>query len=352
MKFIPMYQYHLTVILALLVFTGCRQNNENRQATDRKVPVEIFEVYPVEYRQPVRVSGMLAARKEMKLSFKTGGLIQKIYVNEGESVKEGRVLAALDLSEIKAQVRQAEVGVEKAARDLERAENLYLDSVATLEQFQNARSAYELALSKKQIADFNLRHSRIRAPSDGKVQKILMEANEITGPGHPVLLFASTAGDWVVRVPLTDKDVVELSPGDSANVTMDAFPGTQFPAEVSELGAIADPVTGTYEAELLILRGEPRFRTGYMVRAEIFPQETVRGLYVPMQALLDASDNRAYIYLVREDRAIRQEIRIGNISKDGVIVLEGLDPGDWVVTGGNRYLDQDTRIEVVNTDRP
>ena len=224
--------------------------------------------------------------------------------------------------------------------------------MATLEQYQNARSAYELALSKKQIADFNFRHSRIRAPSDGKVQKILMEANEITGPGHPVLLFASTAGDWVVRVALTDKDVVKLSLGDSANVTMDAFPGIHFPAEVSELGAIADPVTGTYEAELLILRLEPRFRTGFMARAEIFPRETQHGWYVPLQALLDASDNRAYVYLVREGRAVRQEIRTGNITGKGIIVLEGLKSGDRVVTEGNRYLDQDSRLKVVNTERP
>jgi RND family efflux transporter MFP subunit len=343
-----MNQYHLTVMLAVLLYSGCRQNNKQEETSDRKVPVEVFEVYSVEYRQPVRVSGMLAARKEMKLSFKTGGLIQKIYVNEGESVKEGQMMASLDLSEIKAQVRQAEVGVEKAARDLERVENLYLDSVATLEQYQNARSAYELALSKKQIADFNFSHSRIRAPSDGKVQKILMEVNEITGPGHPVLLFACTAGDWVVRVALTDKDVVKLTPGDSANVTMDAFPEKYFPGEVTELGAIADPVTGTYEAELLILRPEPRFRTGYMARAEIFPRETVRGWVVPLEALLDASDNRAYVYLVQKDRVVRQEILTGNLTGDGIIVLEGLEVGDRVVTEGNRYLDQDTRIEVVS----
>ena len=128
----------------------------------------------------------------------------------GREVSAGEVLAVLDLSEISAQVSQADIGLEKALRDMNRARNLYKDSVVTLELFQNAKSAYELAVAQKQIADFNLQHSRIKAPSDGKIMKILVETNEVIGPGYPAILFASTENDWVVRTPLTDKDIVKL----------------------------------------------------------------------------------------------------------------------------------------------
>jgi len=341
----------ISTMLAILVFSGCWPESEKKQEADRLVSVETTTVDSVEYKIPVRVSGMLAARREMKLSFKTGGLIQEIYIEEGASVEEGRVLAKLDLSEIRAQVQQAEVGLEKAARDLERAENLYRDSVATLEQYQNARSAYELARSRKQIADFNLRHSRIKAPSDGKIQKVLVETNEIVGPGHPVILFASTAGEWVFRVPLTDKDIVKLSLGDSAQVTMDAFPDELFRAEISELGAIADPVTGTYESELLVLNGRPQFRTGFIARVVIYPEQTEHGCYIPLEALLDASDDRAHVYVVKNGKAVRQQVTTGILMGDGIIVREGLEAGDRVVTQGSSYLEQGTRVQVVNAHK-
>ena len=124
-----------------------------------------------EYKIPVVTTGLLGTAREMKLSFKTGGIIKEIKVREGQSCTKGEVLASLDLSEISAQVNQARIASEKAYRDLNRARNLYRDSVVTLEQYQNARSAYELAKNQKDIADFNLRHSMIKAPSDGKIHE-------------------------------------------------------------------------------------------------------------------------------------------------------------------------------------
>jgi RND family efflux transporter MFP subunit len=286
----------------------------------------------------------------MKLGFKTGGIIRKINVSEGDAVKRGAVLAELDLSEITAQVRQANIGLEKAKRDLGRAENLYHDSVVTLEQYQDAQSAYELARARKKVADFNHHYSSIKAPATGKIQRVLAEPNEMIAPGHPVLLFASTEGDWVVRTAITDKDVVKISLGDSALVTMDAFPGEQFHAMVTEVGTFADPYTGSYEVELAIYRPREQFRTGFFSRATIFPVADQRVLVVPLEALLDARDNVAGIYVWEDGEVIKKMIRTGSVQQDRVIVLEGLEEGDLVVTNGARFIKSGSDIQPVNLE--
>jgi len=310
--------------------------------------VRVRQVSTLEYRVPVRAVGLLGTRREMKLSFKTGGIIREIRVRAGESVKKGEVLAALDLSEIEAQAAQARIAMEKAERDLVRARNLYNDSVATLEQYQNARSAYELAQSRSEIARFNLQHSRIIAPSDGTIQKVLVEASEMIAPGYPALLFASTENDWVVRTSLTDRDIVRLSMGDSAEVNMDAFPGISFHAEITELGALADPVTGTYEAELSILQPVPQFRTGFISRVLIYPSEVNRDLVVPIEALLDATGSMAYVYVFNDGRARKIRIRTGQLLDSLVVATEGLREGQWIVTDGARYLNGDAEVKPVN----
>jgi RND family efflux transporter MFP subunit len=220
-----------------------------------------------------------------------------------------------------------------------------------LEQFQNASSAYELAQSQKRVADFNLEHSRIKAPANGNIQKILVETNELIAPGYPAILFASTESDWVVRVALTDKDIVKFSLGDSAHVEMDAFPDIRFPAEITELGAIADPVTGTYEAELRILRTNSQFRSGFISRAYIFPTKSTRSVVVPLEALLGASDKRAFVYVYREGELIRRRIRTGRIVDDLIMVIEGLEPGELVVTEGAKYIREDSRVSPVNLEK-
>jgi multidrug efflux system membrane fusion protein len=336
------------LVTCLLILAGCAPAEEKKSAESRPVQVKVQPAETREFRIPVRATGLLGTATEMKLSFKTGGIVKKIEVREGQSVSRGEVLAVLDLSEIQAQVSQAGIGLEKAQRDLDRARNLYRDSVATLEQYQNARSAYELAVAQKEIADFNLQHSQIRAPSAGKIEKILVEASEVAGPGYPVILFASTENDWVVRATLTDKDIVKLSIGDSAMVRMDAFPGRTFSGEVTELGAVADPVTGTYESEVLIHRADPQFRSGFISRVEIYPAHVVRSLVVPMEALLDASDYAAHVFIFDQGVARKRRIRTGQVLGDHVAVLEGIEEGELVITEGAKYLREDAAVNAVN----
>jgi RND family efflux transporter MFP subunit len=341
------YLAKIIIPFSLLV-SGCNQPPVEREERGDVINVSLEAVRSIQYTLPVRSTGLLGTGSEMKLSFKTGGIIRKIYVNEGDAVNRGKVLAELDLSEVKAQVKQATIGMEKAERDLIRAENLYRDSVVTLEQYQDAQSALELAKAGKKVADFNLIHSTIKAPESGKIQKIMAEPSEMIAPGYPVILFASTEGDWVVRAAVTDKDVVRISVGDSAVVTMDAFPGEQFPAMVIEIGTIADPYTGSYEVEMAIYRPLKQFRTGFFSRATVYPASKESYLVVPLEALLDAQDNLAGIYVWKEGKVGLKKIRTGLIIEEKVVVLEGLNEGDLVVTDGARFIRKGSVVKPVN----
>ena len=179
--------------------------------------------------------------RSLKLSFKTGGIVASVNVKEGDRVKKGDLLAALDLSEIKANVVQAQNGYEKALRDIERVENLYRDSVATLEQKQNATTALNVAKSTLEIARFNLAHSSITAPGDGIILKQLSRRNEMVAAGYPVFFFGSSGKQWKIKANLSDRDIVRVNPGDSAVVNFDAHPEVEFCAVVDQVGGIANP---------------------------------------------------------------------------------------------------------------
>jgi len=348
----------MTVAVALLLcFGACTGPEQKSQVEPQVIPVEIQQVESRTYQIPVKLTGLLATTTQMKLSFKTGGLIDQLKVREGMEVSAGEVLAVLDLSEIRAQVKQAEIGLEKSLRDMKRAGNLYRDSVVTLEQYQNAESAYELSRAQKQIADFNLLHSKIKAPSGGRIMKVLVETNEVIAPGYPAIVFASTENDWVVRAPVTDKDIVKLRIGDSAHISMDAFPGKNFFARVTELGSGADPMTGSYESELRLVESHPQFRTGFFSRVEIFPAGTEHSLVVPMEALVNASDRRAHVFVYagagdQDDPSrgtvSKRLLNTGRILGDRVVVLDGLKEGEWIVTRGAKFLRAEEEVRVAN----
>merc|ERR1711912_15282 len=143
-------------LTSIILFTGISilmsscfsaSGEENEKKTSQKtqpVSVKVAEVEKLEKPIPVVASGVLGSESESKLSFKIGGIIAKIYVEEGQKVKAGQLLAELEKAEINAQVVQAQSGLAKAIRDLERAKSLYEDTVATLEQVQNATTAKKL----------------------------------------------------------------------------------------------------------------------------------------------------------------------------------------------------------------
>src|SRR6478609_534214 len=183
------------------------------------VAVKLASVKEGVYSLPINSSGLISTEIESRLSFKTGGVISRIYVTEGQSVSAGQVLATLDLTEIDAQVSQSKNSLEKAKRDLGRAQRLYADSAATLEQVQNAETAFNVADESFRIASFNKRYATIHASSGGKVIKKFVNEGELVSGGTPVLMVNSSGkNDWIVKVGLPDVDWVHVKRGDKARV--------------------------------------------------------------------------------------------------------------------------------------
>ncbi len=256
----------------MLFVSACKNNQEADNQNDvLKVKTSIAEESI--YQHTIHTSGKIYPREELRLSFMTGGIIRQLSIQEGEKVLEGQLLAKLDLQEINAKVEQAELALDKAKRDLKRVTKLYEDTVATLEQKQNASTSYELAKKDLEIARHNLKYSTIEAPGDGIILKIIARENELIAPGRPVILFGQTEGSWKAKVSITDKDITNLSEGDSARIYLDAFPEKGFSAKVSEISGMADPYSGTFEVELKLVEFPNNIMSGMIIKADIYTKK-------------------------------------------------------------------------------
>ena len=290
--------------ILLLGITACQKDktaNAN-QKDDTSIAVQTVAVGRATVTESVFASGLISSDVEARLSFKTGGIIDKIYVQEGQKVNRGQLLATLNLTEINAQVSQARQSYEKADRDLQRVKNLYADTAATLEQFQNATTAHEVAKQNLNIAQFNQNYSQLRSPATGTVLKKLMNEGELAGPGTPVLYVAATERqNWVVRVGVSDKDWARLNIGDKAKITLDAYPDDAFEGTVTELAQAADAASKLYEIEIQVKPGNQRFAPGLFAKTEIIPSQSRTYFTVPIEALVEGNGKQAFVYTVAPD---------------------------------------------------
>jgi membrane fusion protein, multidrug efflux system len=330
----------IVVMLALIPLAySCRQR-DGHEPGPGILPVTIVIAEEHSYNHVINASGRLGPAAELKLSFKTGGIIDRIPVVEGQQVNRGDTLAALNLGQIRYQLRQAELMHEKARRDYARMEKLYADTVVTLEQLQNASTALEIASSAQSVARFNLDHSVICAPVDGHVMKILAEEKEIISPGFPALFFAASRHQWLLNVGVTDRDFVHVRQGDRAMVSFDAYPERVFDGVVADVPGMANPYSGIFGINVAISSPEMRLVTGFIGKARIMTSRTGNYINVPPEAIIEANGREGALYLYRSGKAHRVTVRIEEITDNQLLVKGNIAAGDSIIVDGARFARQ------------
>jgi multidrug efflux system membrane fusion protein len=336
------------LFLAIVLISASCSGRHTKPLPREQIRVRVVKVVEDSVRLPVHTSGILGSSEEMKLSFKTGGIVDRIFVREGDRVRKGDILASLNLSEIKASAEQAGNVFDKAQRDLKRVENLFRDSAATLEQRQNAETAFNLAKSNYDIVQFNLRHSRIEAPANGVIMKQFFKENELVSSGYPVFLFGTSGKYWKVEAGLADREIIRVNPGDSAEVFFDAYPGVKFSAVVDQVGEISNPYTGTYETDLILKDSGLRLVSGFVGSVDIYPRARKSVIMLPAGSLIEADGLHGYVYIVTAEMKARK-IRVEIFSVVGTMVaVSGIPRGvSEVVSEGAAYLRDGAEVKVV-----
>ncbi len=297
---------------------------------------------------PVVATGAFGPRDEIPLAFKIGGVIARVLVDEGQSVRKGQLLATLDLREIDAMLDKAKIAVEKTARDQARIRRLAADSVATLAQLQDATSAFDAARADAQSARVNREYAAIVAPEDGVVLLRTGMPGSNVAPGTMVLLLGGGARGRVLRVGVPDRDALRVRVGDAATVRFSAVEDRVFRGSVSLLGQAADARTGTYTVEIA-LSDAGALPAGLVGRAEIVVRGTTRASLVPVDALLEADADSATVLTLSSDRepiATAHRVRIAQLVGDRAAVT-GLDANARVIARGAPYVTPGTRVRVI-----
>ncbi len=338
--------FKISIIIGCIIGLLSCQNKPTNDALSDKIKVKTERVKKINTSFPIHSSGKLASQQEVKLSFKTGGIIKKIYVTDGQQVKKGDLLAQLDLTEIQAKYNKAQAMLNKTQRDFKRIEALYQDSVATLENYQDAKTALTLSKADMQTATFNLNHSKIMAPANGRILNIIVESNELTAPGHPIILFGSTNTNWIVKTSITDKDAAKLSIHDSCTIQFDAYPQKKITGRVALIPSATDHYTSTLDIEVMLNHPPPSFISGLIATIDIYPSTNKEYLKIPVDAMIEAVGNTGFIYEVVNQKPVKRKIHIEDIRGKYVFTTKGIHADAEIITSGAHYIDEKKEIEI------
>lgn len=343
----------LLLLSAAVLIQACggKANDKKPSLGAAAIPVRLLPINQQTNAGAIQVSGLAGTENEARLSFKISGVIDNILVKEGEKVRKGQLLATLKSTEISAQVQQVQLAVEKAERDYQRLSNLYRDSVATLEQLQNAKTGADIARQNLQQVVFNQQYAKIYAPSDGFIVRKTGNAGELASPGSPILFMNAVSGSskWILKAGVADKEWSVIETGNKASVSFDAFPGKTFPAVVSKKALAADPVSGSFELQLQIDFGKEQPAAGMFGSAIITPARQITGYSIPYDALLEANGKKGFVFVSNDRSTVQKvEVIISSIANNVAYIHSGLEGHSFIVTAGSPYLNEQSKIKVID----
>lgn len=348
MKYLSVFT--LTLFTAVLFSCGKSEPTDQPQSKGDLVPVKIVDLKQGSFTNTVSASGNFSTKDETILSFKVGGIVSRINVQEGDAVKKGQVLATLDLTEVQAGLNQSKLAYEKALRDYERVGRLYKDSVATLEQYQNSKTALDIAEQQLKTVEFNLSYAQIRANQNGFVLRKFVNPGQQVSSGAPVLqINGANQNNWVLQATVNDQNWSILAVGDQALI----FPSNStdsIPGKVIRKSQSADPITGGYWIEVSPTTNEKlNLASGMFGKVSVQPSIQTEGWQIPYEALLDAQGSTGFVFVTEDGKQAKKiKISLGKISNTTVQVLSGLENHSKLIVSGSAYLTDGSPIQIVN----
>ncbi len=307
----------------------------------------------------VSIIGTIAARYDMPIGVEgDAGRVAAIYVEAGDRVKRGQVLARLNVSVLQPQVANLEAALEQARAEAELADAEYKRAQAvgasgalSAEETQRRRSTGVTAAAKVKVAaaqlaeaQARLARAEVRAPSDGVILTRNVEVGQTATPGGEALFRLSEGGEIELRGQVAEQDLPLLKVGQVVAVRLT---GTSqvYEGHVRLLPAVIDPQTRLGMARVS-LTPDPNLRPGAFARAEVTVSNAERAV-LPQTAVLN-DEKGSYVLIVNaENKVERRTVRVSGIVKNGVTIAEGIDGKEQVVATAGAFLQEGELVKPV-----
>jgi RND family efflux transporter MFP subunit len=351
------------LLCVALAFSGCEKPAPK---APEKSLVRTAVVQPLDNVRSDGEASYLAAVKfdqETDLSFKVGGILVVIGPNtekdwdEATPVKAGTVLAELKQADFTNALNTARAQADLASKTVERFRKLRETDAISQQELDVTEAAWRTAQAALDQAEHNLRDSRLVADKHGVILKRHINRGVTVAPGQPVLRFADT-GLMSVELGLPDRLIGKLTPGKEIPVEVSALEGLPpFMGRISEVGVAASSEGRLFRVVIKVKNPDGLLRSGMTARIRVGDASTAKPgtVCIPLSALVTlVSDGSSQagrqtqlgVFVVQDGKAVKRSVKTGDILKSSILVTEGLQAGEQVVTSGASFLYDGAPIEI------
>ncbi len=315
--------------------------------SEYRQPVAASEITRRDLSRQLSTSAAVEPYSRSRLASRTSGNIEAVLVEAGDRVEQGQLLARIDMSEQAAELARIEAELEQARRVYDRAVQLRERGTMAAADYEAARLEVQVAQRDAAVWSTRIGFGEVRAPMDAVVTARHVEPGEGVQAQDP--LFDLTAMDLLVmRIGVSEMDVVHLSPGQPAPILLDAMPGETVEGTIRRIFPTAEEDTRLVTVEIALPEGaaESGVRPGFLgrVRMAIDPRPDV--IAAPVTAL-EREGGQDYLFVIADERLERRTVERGAERGDWVEIVSGLEEGEVVLATNPSELSEGQRVRIV-----
>jgi membrane fusion protein (multidrug efflux system) len=320
---------------------------------ERLTLVSKYEIKEQVFTSYIEAQANLKTRKNILILPEFQGTLEKIYVDEGQNVSKGKLLAEINDSGLKEQLDQLIIQRDFAKENYERIQRLWENNIGSEIQFLKSKSDFEsIQKGVDQMRDM-LSKTKIYAPFTGVVDEIIANQGSNLIPGVTNILRLVNLDDVYAEAFVSEKYISSISNGTETLVKIPLL-NKEIQSEVTQTGNFIDPNNRTFRIEIPVDNTDRRIKQNLDAKIMINTYKKDNAIVVPLRIIREDSEGKNYIYVMDEDKkdgvyiTRKAVIKIGNKSNTDAEVIEGLNSGEIIVLEGANLVEDLQRVKLIN----
>lgn len=355
----------LAALFLLFSISACstqKTSETTQEETLGAAPVKLFKARRQRISEKLNFTGLIDPLKKINITPDISGKIERIYVEEGDRVSQGQLLAELDTRTIKLQLNQAEAAVavaeanyKDAQRNIDRMERLRQENAVSEQQYEKIKLAHEAAeaqLKQAQaalnLAKHSLNVALMRAPFNGVIASRNAEEGDVINPmmgGYSSASGVLTLMDFSkvkVEIGVSTNNISRIKKGQKTILKVSAYPEKEFVGQVILVNLTADPQSKKFKVEIQAENPDLLLRPNTFGEVILEVSTNEDALVIPQKAIIE----NQYVFIAEGETAVKREIVIGLQNTEMVEIIQGLTEGEMVIIEGNYGLQDGAKLEV------
>lgn len=342
-----------------------RQINSDLKKLDEKLEsfednsdlalVEALKLETKTFKHYIKVQGDVQTDENILVYPELSGVLEKIYVSEGDEVKKGQKLAEINDGGQSSQLAEMKAQRELAKTRFERQKRLWDENIGSEIQFLEAKTAFEQLDNSVQQMQSQLNKATIYAPFDGKIDEIITDQGQVVAPGQNAIFRILNLSEMYVSANVPENFVASIKSGTEAIVNLRAI-NKSFTAKVSRVSSNISESNRNFRVRVSIPDSIDFVKPNLIATVKLNDYSSENTIVIPENILQEDSYGESYTYALEMEssnigKAVQKTLKTGKHYEGEIEVLEGLKASDVVVSEGARTIQKDEKVKVVNFEK-